>query len=146
MLGLVIKGLTIHKMPSKLTLIETFKLDGDIDLEHSNPIFSVDTSLVMMIYHYIEFGCKRLICLKLIKDIVETVIFWLYKPTLWPWPWRQNHSFFAWHSDSWGCTTIPSLVTKGDIQTLSQLVTNMCRERYIPHPRSHHSTFPFVVK
>ena len=75
MLGLVIKGLTIHKMPSKLTLIETFKLDGDIDLEHSNPIFSVDTSLVMMIYHYIEFGCKRLICLKLIKDIVETVIF-----------------------------------------------------------------------
>ena len=47
----------------------------DIDLEHSNPIFSLDTSLLMMIYHQIEFGCKRLTGLELIKDIIETVIF-----------------------------------------------------------------------
>jgi len=45
-----------------------------------------------MIYTQIEFGCKRLIGLELIKDIVETVIFWSYKPTLWPW--RQNPIFF----------------------------------------------------
>ena len=60
---------------SKLSLIETFNLGCDIDLYHSNPIFSLNTSLLMVIYHHIEFGCKRLICLELIKDIVETVIF-----------------------------------------------------------------------
>ena len=46
-----------------------------------------------MIYTQIVFGCKRLTGLKLIKDIAETVIFWLYKPTLWPWPWRKNLIF-----------------------------------------------------
>ena len=65
----------MHKISSKLTLTETFNLDCDIDLEHSNPTFSLDTSLLMMIYTKIEFGCKRLTGLELIKDIVETVIF-----------------------------------------------------------------------
>ena len=60
---------------SKLTLTETFNLGCDIDLEHSNPVFSQDTSLLMMVYHQTEFGCKRLTGLELIKDIVETVIF-----------------------------------------------------------------------
>ena len=60
---------------SKLTLTKTFNLGCDIDLEHSNPKFSLDTSLLMMIYTQIEFGCKRLTCLELIKDIVQTVIF-----------------------------------------------------------------------
>ena len=50
------------------------------DLEHSNPTFSLDTSLLMMIHTQIEFGCKRLTGLELIKDIAETVIF--YKPIL----------------------------------------------------------------
>ena len=75
MLGLVTKGSAIHKITSKLTLIETFNHGCDIDLDLSNPIFSLNTSLLMMIYHQIEFGCKRLIGLELIKDIVETVIF-----------------------------------------------------------------------
>ena len=75
MLGLVTKGSAIHKITSKLTLIETFNLGCDTDLEHSNPIFSLDTSLLMMIYHQIEFGCKRLIGLEPIKDIVKPVIF-----------------------------------------------------------------------
>ena len=83
----------IHKISSRLTLIETFNLGCDTDLEHSNPIFSLDASLLTVIYHQIEFGCKTLNGLELIKDIVETIIFWLYKPTLWPWPWRQNLSF-----------------------------------------------------
>ena len=43
-----------------------FNLGCDIDLEHSNQIFSLDTSLLMMIYHQIEFGCKRLTGLELI--------------------------------------------------------------------------------
>ena len=57
----------IHKISSRLTLTDTFNLGCDIDLEHSSPIFSLDTSLLMMIYHQIEFGCKRLTGLELIK-------------------------------------------------------------------------------
>ena len=79
----------MHKISSKLTLTETFNLGCDIDLEHSNPTFSLDTSLLMMIYTQIESGCKRLTGLELIKDTVEIVLFWLYKPTLWPWPWNR---------------------------------------------------------
>ena len=67
-------GSVMHKISSKLTLTETFYLGCDIDLV-SNPAFSLDTSLLMMIYTQIEFGCKRLSGLELIKDIVETVIF-----------------------------------------------------------------------
>ena len=37
--------------------------------------FSLDTSLLMMIYTQIESGCKRLTGLELIKDTVETVLF-----------------------------------------------------------------------
>ena len=72
----------MHKISSKLTLTSTFNLGGDIDLERSNPTFSLDTSLLMIIYTQIEFGCKRLTGLELINDIVETVIFWLYKQKL----------------------------------------------------------------
>ena len=78
---MVTNGSAMHKISSK-SLTETFNFGCDIDLEHSNPIFSLDTSLLMMIYHQIEFGCKRLIGLELIKDIVEPVISGLYEPTL----------------------------------------------------------------
>ena len=73
---MVTNGKAMHKISSKLTLTETFNLGCDIDLEHSNPTFpTLDTSLLMIIYTQIEFGCKRLTGLELIKDIVETVIF-----------------------------------------------------------------------
>ena len=49
-----------------------FNLGCDTDLEQSNLIFSQDISLLMMIYHQTEFGCKRLIGLELIKDIAES--------------------------------------------------------------------------
>ena len=49
----------MHKISSKLTLTETFNIGCDIDLEHSNPTFSLDTSLLMMIYTQIKFGCKK---------------------------------------------------------------------------------------
>ena len=72
---MVTNGSAMYKISSKLTLTETFNLGCDIDLEQSNPTFSLDTSLLMMIYTQIECGCKRLTGLELIKDIVETVIF-----------------------------------------------------------------------
>ena len=65
----------MQKISSKLTLTETFNLDSNIDIEHGRPTFSLDTSLLMMICTQIEFGCKRLTGLELIKDIVTTVIF-----------------------------------------------------------------------
>ena len=70
---MVTNGSAMHKI-SKLTLTETFNLGCDVDFENINPTFSLDTSLLMMIYIQIEFGCKRLTGLELIKDIVETVI------------------------------------------------------------------------
>ena len=72
---MVTNGSAMHKISSKLTLTETFNLGCDTDHEHSNPTFSLYTSLLMMIYTQIEFGFKRLTGLELIKDIVETVIF-----------------------------------------------------------------------
>ena len=71
---LVTKGSAIHKI-SKLTLIKMFNHGCDTDLEHINPVCSLDTSLLMMSYHQTEFGCKRLISLELIKDVVEIAIF-----------------------------------------------------------------------
>ena len=71
---MVTNGSAMHKISSKPTLTETFNLGCDIDLEHSNSTFSQDISL-LMIYTQIDFGCKRLTGLELIKDIVETVIF-----------------------------------------------------------------------
>ena len=65
MLGLVTNGSAMHKISSKLTLTETFNLGCDIDLELSNPTFSLDTSLLMMSYAQIEFDCKRLTALEL---------------------------------------------------------------------------------
>ena len=65
----------IQKILSKLTLTEMFNLGCDIDHDHSNPIFLTDTVLLVMIYHQIEFICKRLISLEVTKSIVETVIF-----------------------------------------------------------------------
>ena len=46
----VTNGSAMHKISSKLTLTDTFNLGCDIDLEHCNQIFSLDTSLLMMIY------------------------------------------------------------------------------------------------
>ena len=58
-MGLVTNGSMMHKISSKLTLTENFNLGCGIDLEHSNTTFSLDTSLLMIIYTQIEFGCKK---------------------------------------------------------------------------------------
>ena len=74
-MGLATNGSAMHKISSKRTLTETFNLGCDIDLVHSNPTFSLDTSFLMIIYTQIKFVCKRLTGLELIKDIEETVTF-----------------------------------------------------------------------
>ena len=47
-----------------------------------------------MMYYQIKFDCKQTSSL---EDIKEIVIFWLYKPALWPWHWRQWTNLSAWH-------------------------------------------------
>ena len=62
-----------------------------------------------MMYYQTKFGRNLTSSL---EDTTETVIFWLYKPLLWPWHWTQWTNFPAWHSGLWCCITIPGLVTK----------------------------------
>ena len=73
-----------------------------------------------MIYHQNKVGCKRMSP----KDTIETVTFWLYAPSLWPWPWRQHPNLFTWHSTwrwrntTWRwCNSITTLVTKTNLPT-----------------------------
>ena len=124
---------------SKLTLTETFNLGCDIDPEHSNPTFSVDTTLLMMIYTQIEFGCKRLTGLELIKyfdyisphcdlDLEERIHFFC-----------MTFRLMVVHHNT-------KFVYKRLQITLSPVETNMCHKCYIPHPWRHHSTFLLLVK
>ena len=55
-----------------------FNPSCDIDLEHSSPVIIV----IGYLFAYDDLSSKRLISLELIKYIVETVIFLLYKPSL----------------------------------------------------------------
>ena len=43
------------------------------------------TLWLKMLYYQTEFGCNRTSSL---EDIVEIVIVWLYRPSLWPWHWQ----------------------------------------------------------
>ena len=67
------------------------------------------TLWLMMLYYQTKFGWKPT---SRLEDTTEIVIFWLYKPLLWPRHWIQWTNFSARHSGLWCCITIPSLVTK----------------------------------
>ena len=83
------------------------------------------TLWLKMMYNQTKFGCRPTSTL---EDTTEIVIFWLYKPSLWPWHWTQWTNFSAWHSGLWCCITIPGLVTKYSVvqKILSgQIFTNI---------------------
>ena len=71
-------------------------------------LFFHRTLRLMMLYYQTKFSCKPTSSL---EDTTETVLFWLYKPSLWPWPWTQWTNCSAWHSGFWYCLAIPGLVT-----------------------------------
>ena len=110
-----------QKQPHDLYKINTFNIIPNAstdflnfccipDFEYSNSIFYW-TPWLMMIYYQSTFGCKTITSS---EDIVKTVIFWTYKPSLWPSPWKQQPHFFGgWDYTQQWCTTIPSWVTKG---------------------------------
>ena len=83
------------------------------------------TLRLMLLYYQIKLGCKQT---SSFEDIVEIVIFWLYKPSLWPWHRRHWTNVSAWHFGSWCSITIPSSVTKWPaVQKISsrQIFTNI---------------------
>ena len=82
--SLVTKCFVVQKItPDKYSL--TFLTFG-VTLTLSAVIqFFRRTLWLIMLYYHSEFGCNRTSSL---EDIVEIVIFWLYKPSLWPWHWR----------------------------------------------------------
>ena len=106
--SLVLEVLVVQKILSGQTFINILKFHWDLDLEHIH--FSHMILKQMTMYHQTKFDCKRV---SSSEDTAETVIFWLYKPLLWCWPWRQQTSFTTWHSDSRYYATTQSLVTKG---------------------------------
>ena len=71
--------------------------------------FSQRTLWLMMLYYKTKFGCKLA---SSSEDTTKIAIFWLYKPSLWPWHWTQWTNSSAWHSGLRCCKTIPSLATK----------------------------------
>ena len=52
------------------------------------------TPQLMILYYQTKFGCKRTSSL---EDTAEIILFWLCKPSLWPWHWTQWTNFSAWH-------------------------------------------------
>ena len=72
------------------------------------PIFN-RTLWLMMLYYQTKIGCKPASSL---EDTTEIVTFGLYKPTLWPWCWKQRTNYSAWHSGLWRCIAIWGLMTK----------------------------------
>ena len=53
------------------------------DLQHTIQ-FSHKTLRLMVMYHQTQFGLEKI---SSSEETVERVMFWLYKPSLWPWPW-----------------------------------------------------------
>ena len=126
--SLVTKCSAVQKISSRQLFTDILNLCCDFDLECSNPFF-----------FFFSIGCSGLRCCtikpRLVamdqqfrRYIVDIVIFWLCKPALWPWHWRQWTKFFAWPSGSWCCITIPSLVTKWSVvqKISSKTFTDIC--------------------
>ena len=130
------------------TFAEVQNLHCDLDLEYSKATFSQHSSLWTCIVKLGRSPPK----ISSSEHIIEIVIFECmnrYSVTATLTLKIESH-FFTWHSGSWLCTTIPSLVTKDCKQTLSRVGTNVCHERYIPHPWRNDCNlfriYSFVIK
>ena len=81
--GLATKCFAVQKISSKHSL--TFWIFAvTLTLKAVIPFFHMIFQL-MVLYYQTMFGCKWT---NNLEDIVKIVIFWSYKPLLWPWHWR----------------------------------------------------------
>ena len=85
-------------------------------------LFLHRTLPLLMLYYQSKFGCKPTSSL---EATTEIVIFWLYKPSLWPWHWTQWTNFSARNSGLRCCITIPGLATKCSVVLPRQTFTNI---------------------
>ena len=106
--NLVTKCSVIQKISPGQTFTDISNLRCDLDLEHSN-LFFHRTLRLMILYYKTKFGWKPTSSL---EDTTEIVIFWLYKPSLWPWHWTKWTNISPCHFCLWCPITIPGLVTK----------------------------------
>ena len=94
-----------------------------------------------MTYHPIKFGCKNI---SSSADMVETVIFVLSEPSLWPWTWRQQTNLLAWHFGKFGYRRFSSW---GDISQFIGILNLFCN-LYLDHntaTQSFHKTIHFMM-
>ena len=68
----------IQEIASGQTFTDISNIHCDLELVHNNPLFHRTLGHKMM-YHQTKPSCKQV---KSMEDIVETVIFLLYKPLL----------------------------------------------------------------
>ena len=80
--------ISIPGLATKCSVV--WKITSGRTFTNINPIFPQLT----MLYYQTKFGCKWTSSL---EDIVNIVMFWLYKPSLWPWHWRYWTNFSEWH-------------------------------------------------
>ena len=83
--SLVTKYSAVQKTSAGQSFIDILNLCCNLDLESSNPIFSQNTGL--------ECCTIKPKFVQQLKYMVETIIFWLYKPLLWLWPSRYQTIF-----------------------------------------------------
>ena len=79
--NLVTKCSVAQKISSRQTFIIIVTFAVTLTLNAVIPFFYRRLRL-MMLYYHTRFGCKRTSTL---ENIVNIIIFWLYKPPLWPW-------------------------------------------------------------
>ena len=82
--------------------------DSENIIKQHIPFFHMTLQLVMLYYQTKSDGKLT----SNLEDTTEIVIFWLYKPSLWPWHWTQWTNFSAWYFGLWCCISIPGLATK----------------------------------
>ena len=93
---------------SRQTFSEKFNLIRCDFVQSFHKIFRL-----ILMYHQTEFGSKW-------NRWEYMVMWWLYEPLLWSWPWREQSNHFVRHTGSWWGITILNLVTKGsEVQTIS---------------------------
>ena len=118
--------ITIPSLVTKCSMVQK------ISFGHLSYLYR--TLWLLMLYYQTKFGWKWTSSL---EDIVKIVIFWLYKPSLWPWP--QWTNFSEWQSSLRCCINTPGLVTKCSVvqkissgQTFTDIL-NLCCDLDLKH-------------
>ena len=90
------------------TIFQTINVSLTLNATAIQSVYKILRQMMMM-YPQTRFGCKRI---SSSEDILEMIIFWLYEPSLWSWPWRWQNNLSTRQNASWWCIIILYLVTR----------------------------------